>query len=269
MGERQSRLWKATADVDSIGNFPGADPVSDRVRAIISSGEVDVASLPEPIETMLSAALVSEGDDAVQVATKYPLDVSDSTVPVEQQTPVSVEDANGNSINPATEATLSSTLAREIATWTAGTLPVNQQTPVEIGTWSGGTLPVEHQGVIDVSSRDSRNLGDVDVTDLPDSDYAESEAQTLTANGSVDLVLTATGADALDGRVKSSGTYDVVVEWQTSGGNQIKSTTVASGVAGGTWTDISSETAVTPFAVVRINDTSGADQTADGGVHLR
>lgn len=39
-------------------------------------------------------------------------------------------DKNEVLINPATESTLSSTLSREIATWSAGTLPVEQQTPV-------------------------------------------------------------------------------------------------------------------------------------------
>lgn len=47
------------------------------------------------------------------------------TLPVEQQTPIAVEDSTGTLISPATDGTLSSELSREIGTWNAGTLPVS------------------------------------------------------------------------------------------------------------------------------------------------
>lgn len=50
---------------------------------------------------------------------------------------VEVTDGAGTVISPATEGSITSTLAREIATWTAGTLPTEQQTPVGVED-SGG-----------------------------------------------------------------------------------------------------------------------------------
>lgn len=83
---------------------------------------------------------------------------------------------DGDSIGLATDTKLGNTLPREIATWTAGTLAVEQQSPVgienangsqinpategsltstlarEIATWSAGTLLIQEDTPLDVSA---------------------------------------------------------------------------------------------------------------------
>lgn len=144
------------------------------------------------------------------------------------------------------------------------TLPVQEDTPLDV---SGATVPVSHQGVIDVSSRDGRNLGDVDVTELPDVDAVEWDGFTLSASTTAELRLAAIGGEKLQGVVVSTGSYDVDIAWETSGGTVITTTSVASGVAGGTATQID-EIVQSPYATVQVTDTSAADQTLDGVAEL-
>jgi len=56
------------------------------------------------IDPLTTAPLASVGSDSLLVDSNDPLDVSASTVPVEQQTPVAVEDSVGTTIDPATAA---------------------------------------------------------------------------------------------------------------------------------------------------------------------
>jgi len=48
---------------------------------------------------------------------------SAGVLPVEQDSPVALEDTSGAQVDPATDTTLSSTLSREISQWSAGTVP--------------------------------------------------------------------------------------------------------------------------------------------------
>jgi len=108
----QSREYKHLNIVDTVGNMPGANRESDTLEVVLTE-EIDAS-------------------------------VSQGTIGLLAQ--------DGSRMNPASEGTLSSELSREIATWSAGTLPVEQQTPVEVGTYSGGTLPVEQQTAVEVGT---------------------------------------------------------------------------------------------------------------------
>ncbi|AFD02307.1 putative protein 26 [Haloarcula hispanica icosahedral virus 2] len=248
----QSPLFKYSESVDYLGNFPGANRERDQITVAVAAGSVDLTdrarrALGEVTVdgTPIEEALASVGADHLLVGQP------DGQVwSVEQTAPVAVEDSNGTQVDPATDTTLSAIAAA-------------------LASNGGDTLQVDQQGVVDVSSRDGRNLGDVDVTDLPDADYVEAAGATLASGTTNSYAPVAVGADALDGRVKASGTHDVSVEWQDSNGNVVKTNSVASGVAGGTWTDLGGLTAITPYPVVKVTDTSGADQTADVVVHLR
>lgn len=258
----QSPLFKYTESIDYLGDFPGAERERDRLRVLVAAGSVDVTDRAQRAlgkvsvtGTPIEDALASEGLDHLLVGQE------DGEVwSVTQDAPVEVGTWSAGNL------TVEQAAALEIGTWNAGTLAVQEDTSLDV---SGATVPVSHQGVIDVSSRDGRNLGDVDVTDLPDSDYAEADAATLNADATNSYSLAATGADALDGRVTASGTHDVAVEWQLSTGTVVKTESVASGVAGGTWTDLTGLEAITPYAVVKITDTSSAAQTTTVAAHLR
>jgi len=251
----QSDAYKYVEQTDYLADLVGADIAQDVLRTVVQRVEaaVDIADRAdrdlgnvEVANLAVNSALASDGSDTLQV---------------EQQTPVVLEDTGGTAVDPATETTLDTLAALVDA----------------LASNDSDTLLVEQQGVVDVSSRDGRNLGDVDVTalpdvtvaTLPDSDYVEAAAAALTADGSNEYAPTAQGADTLDGRVKSSGTYDAVLEWQDSAGNVVKSVDLGTGVAADTWTDVSGETAITPYPVVRITDTSSAAQTVDAALHLR
>jgi len=178
----QSQLFKYTESIDYLGDFPGAERERDRLRVLVAAGSVDVTDRAQRAlgkvsvtGTPIEDALASEGLDHLLVGQE------DGEVwAVEQQSPVAVENTSGTQVDPATDTTLTNTLAREIATWSAGTLPVEQQTPVSLedttGTAvdpateatlsalasalasnGGDTLQVSQQGVVDVSSRDGRN----------------------------------------------------------------------------------------------------------------
>jgi len=192
MSGSQSELYKHVEIIDYVGDMVGADKPADQLKVSIvdqeTSPEVDVVDragrtlgtvsvdqLPEPVTTDLADALASNANDTVRVASPSPLDVSASTVPVEQQT------------------------------------------PVEIGTWSGGTLPVDQQGVLDVSSRDSRNLGDVDVTALTDA-APISDSTSATGSGSAAMLDLGALRKDVDLYYDTSGAAKITIEVRQDGG---------------------------------------------------
>ena len=206
-----------------------------------------VANLLDAIEDALASvasdSLLVDSNSALGVQSASPLDVSGATVPTEQQTPVAVEDSAGTQVDPATDGTLSSTLSREIASWTAGTLPVQEASPMDV---SAATVP----------------------TDSQNTDEAFANGATLLANDTVAAAsLAASGAERIRGQVTSSGGYDVQAVWQDDAGNTIRTETLATGVTGGNWTDID-VVAKSPYVDIVVADTSGADQTVDATVHV-
>jgi len=331
----QSELYKRSNKVDYVGGMPGTRVSEDLMIVRVDAGEldiedranrvlgnVDITNIPEPVQTVLYEALKSQGTDSLLVQEDTPLDVSGSTVPTEQQTPVSVEDSQGVNVDPATEQTiqsildsvatnntLSSELSREIGTWTAGVLPTEQQTPVGVEDSLGNQidpatqstlqsvldsvstestlsaiagalnsnstdkLVVDHPNVIDVSSRDGRNLGDVDVISITDtvqtedSDSGFFNAAAISGNGSVSLSLSAQGSGSVTGRVVSDGQYTVEISWKDDSGNEIFRDEVASAVAGGTTQKINKD-AISPNADVIITDGSGTSSVVNATVHM-
>lgn len=244
----QSNLYKATENVDYLGDFPGAQRERDRLRVMVSEGSVDIEdrvarSLGSVTVdgTPIDDALAATGADHLLVG-----QADGESFDVEQATPIGVEDSGGTQVDPATEATLA-TLAAAVNG--------NDRIEVDVPT------------VVDISSRDGRNLGSVDVTAMPDQDVVEHDAATLASGGTLTFTLSATGAESLLGTIVSSGTYDLTVSWQTSTGTEIKSESIASGVAAGTATDLDLPARSTNV-VVTVTDTSGAEQTVSGVAHL-
>ena len=157
---------------------------------------------------------------------------------------------------------------------------------------------VDIASAIDIEDDDGRVLGDVDVVNqiqtaldaavtanddlsvevansnpievsIPGgSATAFANGTTLTASTENTFALSAVGAEYLDGRVVSSGSYDVEIRWQDDSGNTLFTESVASGVAGSTETSINTRTE-SPNAVVAIIDQSGADQTNTASLHLK
>lgn len=247
--------YKNTNRIEYLAGFPGADREKDRVDVSI------VGSIGLEISKWTAGNLPVDQQTPVEIGS-----YSGGPIPVEQQTPVGVEDSGGSQVDPATDTTLTNTLSREIATWSAGTLSVQESSALDV---SGATVPVEHQGVIDVSSRDGRNLGDVDVTDLPHNDEAHENSTALASDGTVTNSLAAPGADTLRGRiVRSSTSYDVTVAWEDANGNTLFTDSIASGVAGGTETTIN-EPAVSPYCTVTVSDAGSGSGAVTETLHLR
>ncbi|APW99411.1 hypothetical protein CHINAEXTREME_17260 [Halobiforma lacisalsi AJ5] len=258
--QQQSELYTSEEVIAYLAGFPGARQADDLVAVRIEgddrvevdaelSSEVDVS---DDKERLLGQVTVTNLTDVNLEGQASPLDVSASTVPIQSDGPL---DVSGTTV-PIQEDT-----ALDVS---GTTVPIQEDTALDV---SASTVPVEHQGVIDVSSRDSRNLGDVDVTDLPDADRADWASATLPADGSIEHSVAAVGADRLRGRVSSSGTYDLEVAWLAEDGTELFTDSVASGVAAGESTDVDLLT-VGPEAIVRVVDQSSAEQTVDGVIHL-
>lgn len=157
------------------------------------------------------------------------------------------------------------------------------------GAFKGAVQVDNLNDTVDVSDRDLRDLGDVEVTDgagtvispategtlagtLPreytNTDEGFASGAALAGNGeTVVASLSAAGAESLHGQLKSTGAYDVRIDWKNSAGTVIREETIASAVTGGNWTDLNQD-AKSPYADVVIVDGSGASQTADGTTHM-
>lgn len=270
----QSEKYKNVEVVDYVGGIVGGDKAADQLKISIvdsehaptvdvedrngrSLGSVSVAELPEPVTTDLADALASQANDSVQVKLSGD-DVGVATEETLNALTAALVSNGGDSLQVALQADNAGLATQNTLSALAAALQSNDN----------DALVVSHDGVIDVSSRDGRNLGSVDVSTLPDADYAEAWQATLAADGTNSYAVSAIGADALDGRVKAEATHDVTVEWQDSSGNVVESVEVATGVAAGTWTDLGGLTPKTPHAVVKVTDTSSAETTASAGVHL-
>ena len=222
----QSNEYKNTQKVDAMGDMPGADLARDLLK-------VSLDDQTKVLTTELAEALSSNDGD---------------TLLVEQSSTFDAAVQNWPTDDPATESTLAALASA-------------------LKSEDTDALVVEHDGVIDVSNRDDRTLGDVDITalpdvtiaTLPDNDVDDLDGATLAADSSLDLSVTAQGADNIRGTVVSSGTYDVTISWQTSTGTEIESVDIATGVT---------EPALSPYTVVTVTDTSSAEQTVDGVTHL-
>jgi len=259
---------------------PATEPTLSAIAGALGSNDTDQLLVQEDTPLDVSAATVgvqeatpldvSAATVGVQEAT--PLDVSAANVPTEQQTPVGLEDGGGVQIDPATEPTLSA-IAGALGSNATDQLLVQEDTPLDV---SGATVGVQEATPLDVSAAtvDVQEETPLDVsgatvpTDPNDGDAGSINGAALLANDSVTVAsLAAVGTESLHGQAKSTGSYDLAVEWLDAAGGVIRSETLASPVAGGTWTDINVD-ARSPYADVIITDTSGADQTADGSAQM-
>lgn len=130
--------YKTENEIEYLADFPGADVPRDLVKVSIadwvtgtllvqeehpldvSGAEIDVDLNSQTlsaititddgsldINTMPAQTIGTWNAGTLSIQEATPLDVSGATVPTEQQTPVSVEDSGGTTIDPASEATLS------------------------------------------------------------------------------------------------------------------------------------------------------------------
>jgi hypothetical protein len=213
---------KDTIEQVDEGRIYAYDPTTERFVALEVNGQG---------ELVISGAVSISGTATVQEDT--PLDVSAATVPVEQQTPVSVEDSTGTQVNPATDSTLASELVREIATWSAGVLPIQEDTPLDV---SAATLSVQEDTPLDVSAaavqadvtdQQGRNLGKARLMDSANSliDPAQNlsgGSTTASAGGTgsanAAMITVPDGCRTVTVGYDTSGTATVTVEVSPDGG---------------------------------------------------
>lgn len=110
-----------------------------------------------------------------------PLDVSDTTVPVEQQTPVSLEDGLGNQINPAEDVEGKTTTATSSTAGTAAAIDVpNGRVHVTVMWDVSGSATVTVEASVDGNSWYDVTLDFIDGTDVTQPGGAEAKATTAT-----------------------------------------------------------------------------------------
>ena len=262
----QSDLYKNTNAIEYLADFPGARRETDRIVADINSGSVDVTDrnsrrlgtvrvtdLPEPLDTDLGELLATNeaGELLVQQSSTVTV-AQDSTVAVQEDTPLDVS-------------------ASTVPVRPADTVAVQEDTPLDV---SASTVTVQQSSAVDVSDRAGRALGTVsvdavnDTVATEDADSAAHNAETVAADGQTSSTLSALGADRLAGRVEASGSYSVELVWLDDSGAEVFRDTVASGVAGGTATELD-ELAIYSDVQVVISDDSSAENTVSGVLHLR
>jgi hypothetical protein len=229
--EFQSEAYKHVARVDELGDLPGSNLELDALEVIVIGGTgvedstgTRVNPATEATLTKISEALATNDGDAIVVTEDAPLDVSAA--------------------------------ALEVGSWSAGVLAIQEDAALDV---SGETVPVDQQGVVDISSRDGRTLGDVEVTDLPDHDEAFENGTSLSSGGSLSIGLAAEGAEELAGKIsRETASYDVTIQWlDAPGGSVLFTTSVATGVAAGTETDINQSTLYSPYLNVVVADAGG------------
>jgi hypothetical protein len=273
----QSSDYKTTNRIDYLANFPGARRERDVIVAEIAEGEIDVTdrpnrwlgrvqveSLPEPIRTQVSAALASEGDDALLVRSDDALDVSAETVPVEQTETVEVEQARAVAVTSDRPLDVS-----------GQTVPVAIESEGELDLATDDTLAsiaaaldsegddkllVDHPSRIDVGDRSNRTLGHVEVDTLPDADRAAWTEDTIDADDEVSQSLSALGADRLLGRIESSDESTVVLSWLDEQGETVFADTLSE--------DDVDVPAISPDVRVTVTNDSSEEQTVNGVLHL-
>ena len=175
--EEQSDKYKKLNDIDYIANFPGARVAKDAVAVLVDGGIVDIGdnplrqlgvvsvnSLPDSFDVGIESGQVigvtqeenftvtDDGDMTVTlgetaevrqidggefiVQENNPLDVSGAEVDV---------DINSQSLTPIT-VTDDGNLA--VAAWNAGTLPVQEDTPLNV---SAATVTIQEDNPVDVN----------------------------------------------------------------------------------------------------------------------
>lgn len=226
--------------VTAASTFP-TDPENRAGRnlgktRLMDSGETLIDPATEPTLAAIAAALASNATDHLLVQEETALDVSAATVPTEQQTPVGLEDSGGVQVDPATEGTLSSELAREIATWSAGAIPLRDTGGTQIDPATEPTLAaiaaalasnatdhllVQEETALDVSAAPVglEDTGGAQVDPAQNVDGASSSASTTsTGSGSAAAISVPDGRTTVTAAWDVSGSATVTVEVSPDGG---------------------------------------------------
>ena len=121
---------------------------------------------------------------------------------------------------------------------------------------------------------DTRLTGSLDVggeivpTTTSDTSYRTQNGAPLNADGTVTMTLSAPGADAIHGQVKSTGTYDVRLDWKDADGNVIRQEKIAQGKNANAWTDLDGIAPKSPWVDVVVKDTSGGGQEVNATANM-
>jgi hypothetical protein len=234
----QSEAYKHISRIDELANLPGLDLPNDRLKVAVEHWGDNLPSIKVEPET---GALFQ----------------------VNQDSPVPIEDADGNQINPATEETVSSLTTLLNALDANDILEVTAPSPLDV---SATTVPVEQQSPIDIADRAGRDLGAVSTPDRPE--YSSVEVnETLAADDATTITLEAAGTTEFVGRLVSTGQFDVDVAWTLSDGSQIDSTNLATDQAADDPVAID-ERAGSDRVEVTVTEKSSAEQTVKGVLTL-
>jgi hypothetical protein len=207
-----------------LGNLDGAlqSQASDEMRVDLRTDDVGLAT-----ESTLSSvdSGVENLDDATQTQANDQLRV----------------DIETNNADVATESSLTSEQAREIATWTAGTLGVEQQSPVAVEDSGGTTVdPAVSTDYLDHQTS-AHDLATADLTIGP------GAVERGTA-----VTIAATSTD--------NNTFSVSVEWVDGSGNTYQSESATDIGLDSVTEDYARLVRKAPQVQITVTDTSGAAQ---------
>lgn len=147
------------------------------------------------VDPLTMDVTASVGNDELRIVTPNPIDVSASTVPVEQQTAIAVEDTTSTQIDPATQQTLAAIAAALSSNGTDSVL-VDSNNVLDV---SNSETSHEHRS-------ETRTIKSSEVYTVAPND--EWFVDSLTVNGELYVEGTLTYYGTLDGTgsIKGSGT---------------------------------------------------------------
>lgn len=245
--------------INRLEDLVGADIPRDLLKVAIVAQDndeltvqlVDSSGDPvNPTSSRLEEALESIGSDELRVQ---------------------LIDDSGDPIDPAStelEDTLTSVGTDELRVSlqanNAGTIPVEQQSPVSIEDTQGAEVDPLTQEVF--ASVDNDQL----VVTSNDNDQGTLDGVTVPSNGRKEIDLYAEGSNQVRGKVVSSGQYDVELRYLGSrGGDPLfdNPENIIQGQSGGTPTTFTKE-AFSPYLRVVIKEQSGSNQTFNASISL-
>lgn len=270
----QSELYKNREQVDRLHDLIGADVPRNLLRVGLAEQDTTLAVQPvgdpateETLATLATQATAQAildamateetlaalaGEDFATEATLASLEGTDFATQATLANVAAALESNGGDALRFTPTAALDVSAATVTVTPDGTLPVEQQTPVLVNSDS----PLDVSGATVTTDEATQSA-----------DRGGWTATTLAADASVSETMKATGADRLRGRVESSGTYTVTLEWLDGNGTTIFTDEVAAGVAAGTATDVDA-LAISRDVKVTVTDTSSAEQTLKGVLSL-
>jgi hypothetical protein len=261
--EPQSDEYKRTNEIAYLADMPGARLEENRIYAIVDDGEIDVVDRADRKLGQTDVTDRSDREVGKVIVKSGEIDVRDradralGTVAV-SELPDGVTEEGGLAI------------AEPITVEQGSVVPIRSEALTQLASTvtEDGRVEVDHPTVIDVSSRSDRNLGEVAVTEEPDSDQAAWKEQTVESGEAVSTELSGPGTDRLRGRIEASGPITVEIEWLSEGEAVLTDT-----IAEESQTVELEERLVYPDLSVIVRNPSGDDQNngsqmVNGLVHL-